>query len=759
MSQINDNDKQAKSSTLVDEILHEQVSRREFLQIMGICGVGTALPGCDVATTVTIEEGKEDIVAYLNPGEYVVPGVGVWYASTCLQCPALCGIHGRVREGRVLKLEGNPDSPVSHGKCCQMGQAGLQNHFNPDRLLNPMIRHDGKLVESDWQTALELIKKHIGPTTELSKDQIAWFTGNVSGHQRVLIESHLKTLNSKQHFLHETVNNSVWQAACKEQLGDATPALHLNKAALIVSFGADFLGTWESPMHYSNLYSQFRSLPNRGALIQLESKMSLTGANADLWVSLRPGTEGEFALGLARYILHSGKVDSTELPDSLRKTLENYDSKTVSKYTGVSVELIERVGKALINRTPSLVIAGPSVGGQTQGYDAASAILMLNQLLGNIGKTIDAEDKLPLPNLRAKTGGTGDLLNFSNALENKKLKAIFFYGSNPIYSAPTSTNLEANLIKSSALKIVMSSFLDETAMLADVVLPTASYLEDWGTHVAAQGPGRAIISLQQPLMEKWRGSAKGGGDIFLELLKMAAPERYNVFTDYYAYLKNAIVSLHTELPADTLTDEQFWQQALQHGVIKITPDKTELKLTWPEIKTGKFSDDAAFPFYLVPSPRVGLFDGRHANLPWLQESPDQISKVVWDSWAEIHPRTAAKLGINHGDIIEVTSADGRLKVKAYLSKVVHHDVIAIPLGQGHKTYGRFASNVGVNPLKLISAEVEARSGELAMYGTRISLVATGKKDRIVRMGGSDTQQGRELVRTISNRQANNEEDV
>jgi len=130
-----------------------KLNRRSFMKMMGWGGVGTALAGCDMPSTVTLEEGVEDVVSYLSPEEYVIPGVGVWYASTCTQCAAGCGIHGRVREGRVLKLEGNPESPVNKGKLCLMGQAGVQGHYNPDRITTPLLRSDGSLSPVSWEKA------------------------------------------------------------------------------------------------------------------------------------------------------------------------------------------------------------------------------------------------------------------------------------------------------------------------------------------------------------------------------------------------------------------------------------------------------------------------------------------------------------------------------------------------------------------------------------------------------------------------------
>lgn len=725
------------------------ISRRDFLRLVGIGGLSTPLLGCDLPSTVTLEEGQEDIVSYLLPGEHAIPGVGVWYASTCAQCAAGCGIHGRVREGRALKIEGNPDSPINRGKTCQMGQAGLQGHYNPDRITAPMQRVNGELVAVSWEKALGLLKEKTGPESASAKGRQAWVTGTVSGHQRALLNTHLEAVGSaSHHYCHEVVNATVWQAVSRDMLGDEIPRLRLDKAALVLSFGADFLGTWLSPVHFARQFSQFRSPPNRGALIQVESKMSLTGANADLWVPIRPGTEGALALGIANHLLNQSGISGAGIPDEVRDRLRAYELQKTAEITGVDAAYIQRIADALHRRSPSLVLAGPSVEGHEQGYDAVAAVMLLNLILGNVGKTIEPGGSFPLPQLATRAGNTRDLMAFADAVQQGRLDVVFFYGANPLYTAPTALDLGGLLQQRGPFKIALAQFPDETVAQADLVLPMASYLEDWGTHVAPYQPDSASLSLQQPLMEPLHAATKGLGDVVLSLLKMHRPDEYGVFPDYYTYLKNAFAALRTEMGGGTDTPERFWNQSLQKGLVHVARKDHALSSNITSLHLTEQRRDAEYPFFLAPSPRIGLFDGRHANLPWLQESPDPINKVVWDSWAEIHPSAAAKLGIAHGDIIRIASRQGAIEVKAYLTKVVHPDVVAVPLGQGHTAYGRYAKGLGVNPLGILDPIVEKKTGELAMYATRVKIAPTDQAGTIVRMGGSDSQVGRGLVRTI-----------
>ena len=226
------------------------------MKMMGWGGVGTVLAGCDMPSTVTLEEGVEDVVSYLSPEEYVIPGVGVWYASTCTQCAAGCGIHGRVREGRVLKLEGNPVSPVNKGKLCLMGQAGVQGHYNPDRITTPMLRSGGSLSPVSWEKAEQVLAEKLDG---VRGNRFAWFTGSMSGHQLSLVSSHLGAMGSNNHFVHEVVNNSVTQSVYADMFGDAVPRLRIDRAKMVLSFGADFMGASESPLLYSGDYNRFRT--------------------------------------------------------------------------------------------------------------------------------------------------------------------------------------------------------------------------------------------------------------------------------------------------------------------------------------------------------------------------------------------------------------------------------------------------------------------------------------------------------------------
>lgn len=719
------------------------INRRDFLKYMGLGGVGAAtLSGCDMPSTVTLEEGKEKVVSYLAPEEYVIPGIGVWYASTCQQCPSACGVHGRVREGRLLKVEGNPNSPLNGVGLCQMGQASVQSHYNPDRITQPLMRKGNELVPVSWDEAWKLMQEK---ASGVAPGRSAWFTGTVSGHQSVLL-SELKKAWSGDHFAYEVVNNAVGDAVNNEVLGDSAPSYHVAKAKAVLSFGADFLGTWLSPVHFSQEYAQFRS-GDRGVLIQVEPKMSMTGMNADLWVPARPGTEGVLALGIANVLLTKHGVDGSVLSQSQRDVIAQYTLDKVTEVTGVSSEAVVRIATYLKVRSPSLVLSGASAHSHVNGYQNAMAAMMLNVLLGNVGKTIEASNSVEFDELRARAGNSRALLDFTKAVGEGQYDVVFFQGTNPVYTAPNYLGLAEKLTKI-PFKVALSMFMDETTMMADLVLPLSSQYEEWATHVAPYQPKEAVISMSQPLMKQIYPETRAFGDLLLGMLKYHGVEGYAGFDDYYAYLRASLNGLPAAMRGGK-SDSVFWADTLQQGFIRASTNAAPLKSVVGDLTQVGYTPPADYPMHLVPSTHQNMWDGRNANLPWLQEAPDQVSKVFWDSWAELHPKTADKLGLKEGDFIRVESAQGAVEVQVYIFKGIHPDVIAIPMGQGHEAYGRYAKGVGVNVLKMLSPVVDEKSGELASYATQVRITKTGKHAKLARLGGSETQVGRKLVATVT----------
>ncbi|MEQ1525321.1 MAG: molybdopterin-dependent oxidoreductase [Gallionella sp.] len=711
--------------------------RRDFLKVLGWGGAAVALSGCG---NTSVEDGKETVVSYSEPTDYMIPSIGVYYNSTCAQCDAGCNINGRVREGRVLKLEGNPDSAINRGKLCGLGQAGVQHHYNPDRIREPLLRSGDKGEAITWEKAYALIAEKL---QGVDGEEIAFVTGGMSGHSKVLLENYLLSFGCKNHFVYEAVAPAVVRAANEKSYGVTMPRLSINKAKLVLSFGADFLGSWISPVHFSQQYGQFRKGVDgqRGILVQVESKMTLTGANADRWLVVRPGTEGVLALGLIN-ALGTASGDAAA-------AAQGYDKERVSKDTGVSVEQIDKLVELLKSHTPSLVLAGSAAEGYVHGSQNAAAINLLNHVLGNVGKTIEPAASVPFPQMSPAVGGTAALTKLGEGLSAGKFKVLFNYAANPVFTAPASMKLKDELTKV-GFKIAFAHYLDETALQADLVLPLDSALEDWGTSVPEYMAGDAQISVQQPLMEKLYANTRGFGDILLVLLKQRQSDNYKDYADYYAYLRGAMLQNKNALGGEGADDDTFWNHSLSSGILKAAGSSAALSgsasaagLTLP----APAAADAQYPLHFIPGVSASHRDGRHANQPWLQESPDPLTTIVWDSWVEIHPKKAAELGIVEGDIVEVTSKSGSIKAQAYLFPGIHPDAVSVPLGQGHEAMGRYAKGIGANPFAILDAVFDKETGELAMHETRVKISKTGQRVVVVKDEGpaGGSQAGKKIA--------------
>jgi len=733
-------------------MIKSDFDRRDFLKVLGWGGTAVALSGCGNGM---VESGAETVVPYVETNDYMIPSISVYFNSTCAQCDAGCNVTGRIREGRVLKLEGNPESAINRGKTCGLGQAGVQNHYNPDRVREPLLRTGNSGEAISWDKAYALIAEKL---KGVSGEEMAFLNGGMSGHLKVLMGNYIDSFGGKNHFVYEAIAPAVVRAANKKSYGVAMPRISINKAKVVLSFGADFLGAWVSPVHFSQQYAQFRKgvSGQRGVLVQIESKMTITGANADRWLVVRPGTEGILALGIIKALGGQG----IKLSADVASVVKGYDKERVSKDTGVSVVQIDKIVTLLRTRTPSLVLAGSAAEGYAHGSQNAAAINLLNHVLGNVGKTVEAAAVVPFPQMEPATGNTAALKSLNDGLAAGKYKVLFSYAANPVFTAPSAMKFKDNMAKA-GFKVVFAQYMDETAMQADLVLPLDSALEEWGTQIPEYMAEDAQINIRQPLMEKLHPETRSMGEILLALIKQRRPDDYKKFDDFYAYMRASVLQNKVALGgAAKADDDVFWNETLSKGIVKLSKaghsplsgKSGAAGLSLPE----PAAIDAQYPLQLIPHVTASLRDGRNTNQPWLQESPDPLTTIVWDSWVEIHPKKAAELGIQEGDIVEVAGKNGSVKVQAYLFPGIHPDAVSIPLGRGHDAMGRYAKGYGVNPFQILDVVYDKETGELALHETRVKISKTGERVIVVKDEGpvGGNQEGQKIAPLMSTDKAN-----
>ena len=389
----------------------------------------------------------------------------------------------------------------------------------------------------------------------------------MSGHQQILLRNLVDGSVATDHVVYDALSTAVETSVNRKLFGVDQPVALIDKASLILSFGNDFLGAGDSPILAARQYARFRKAARRGLLVQIEPRMTLTGANADRWVPIAPGTEGVFALGLARELLQR-KEYAGNVSAELIAAVESYDKDKVSQITAVRADLIPHLTATLWEHTPSLVLAGRYPQGHAHGSRNTAAIALLNVVLQNQGKTLLRGAELPFPQMAPTAGDFKSLAELNKLMSAGQCRSILFYNTNPVYSTPAFMQFTENLQKV-AFKAAWVTELDETAMQCDLVLPLVSPMEDFGTHVAADQPDGFEISIQQPLMEKLYPDTRSFGDVLLDLLKQIKPDSYKAFPDYYAYLKSAVINAKSAF--DPQADgEEFWENALSSGVLRST---------------------------------------------------------------------------------------------------------------------------------------------------------------------------------------------
>jgi molybdopterin-containing oxidoreductase family iron-sulfur binding subunit len=327
----------------------------------------------------------------------------------------------------------------------------------------------------------------------------------------------------------------------------------------------------------------------------------------------------------------------------------------------------------------------------------------------------------------------------------------FVRGTNPAYYLPKALNF-AEAFAKVPFKVSFSSYPDETTELCDIVLPDLHSLESWGD----ASPARGLMGLQQPAMDPVFAGTRATADVLIALAKKdpANAAKYPA-NDYRSWLIGRFPG-----------GPQAFVAAVAKGMTTgtIAPRTVAAPATNAARPIPQIAGQGDFFLITYPSPVLG--DGRGANKPWLQELPDPVTKVTWSSWVEIHPETAARLGIDRGDILEVKTAAGSVRAPAFPYLGIHKDAIAIPLGQGHRAratlpdfdprhadppvqwgYGRYARNIGINPFDLVPATLNAAGG-FTWTATKASISKTGDHETLPSTEGSARQHGREIARAI-----------
>jgi molybdopterin-containing oxidoreductase family iron-sulfur binding subunit len=662
-------------------------SRRDFLRLAGFAVAGTALAGCGRAPV-------RHAVPYLVEPEGAVPGRSYYYASVCGGCGAGCGVLVKNRDGRPIKLEGNPQHPLSAGGLCAAGQASLLGLYDRHRLGRPLRQGH----EAAWAEVDQAVRARLRALRNQGR-AVRFLTGSlVSPTTRALLRRFLADFPGSRHVVHDPRPGSdVLEAHARTHGVRALPHYHLDRADVLVSFEADFLGTWVSPVEFTAAYQGGRrprgTPPRMSYHVQFESRLSLTGSKADQRLCVRPGEIGLILSHLAARLARLAPRAGLSLP---HEPLEE---------PPVSGRFLDHLARVLWEGRPrSLVVCG--------SQDVSLQILtnFLNHALGNYEGPEPTVD-LARPSYQVQ-GNDGELETLLRELREGRVGALFVYQCNPVHDLPGGDTLARDLARVPLL-VCCGERRDETARLAHFVCPVPHYLESWGDAEPVSGvvslaqPALTPLGNTRPLLESlaaWMGQPQSAHDLLRAAWEADVFPRHPGGGDF----------------------EAFWNQTLHDGVARVAP----LPLDSPERDAGtagllgaplgqgpllaaatpfrgaKFTADRvrlvtrasrppAGTYSLVLYSKVGMPDAGHAYNPWLHELPDPISKVTWDNYACLSPATAAELGVSDGDVVrlEASEAGGRpqvLELPAFVQPGQHDQVVAVALGYGSRLSARFA---------------------------------------------------------------------
>jgi molybdopterin-containing oxidoreductase family iron-sulfur binding subunit len=658
-----------------------QFNRRDFLRAAGFTLAGAALAGCTRAPV-------EKAIPYLVQPEEIVPGRSYFYASTCAGCSAGCGLLGKVRDGRPIKLEGNPEHPLSRGGLCAVGQASLLGLYDSQRPQTPLVAgHPASWDEVDRALHEELA------SLRSRGGAVRFFTGTITSPTVLAwMERFLATFPNARHVVYDPLSSSALLEAHALTHGvRALPRVRLERAEVIASFDADFLGTGMAPVEFTAGYRAGRDLeatpPRFSYHVQFESRMSLTGTKADRRVRVAPG---EFGLVLTHLV--------ARLARRARARFATGDLEEPP----VAADVLDDLARHLwTSRGRSVVLCG--------SQDVPTQVLTnyANHLLGNYGATLDWSQPS-----RQRQGNDRELETLLGELTSGKVAALFVSGVNPVYDLPGGRELAAALERT-PLVVSLAEQLDETASRARYVCPTPHFLESWGDAEPVSG----VVSLFQPLLHPF-----GQTRSLLESLATWSGRSQPAYELLRAHWERAFFPRQKqERSFDT-----FWDRALHDGYAEVEPKPARPKPFRLDAvqPIGRAARPAPGAFALVLYPKVCMLDGRHAHNPWLQELPDPVTKVAWDNYACLSPSAAARLEVAEGDVIrlEVSGGSEPLELPAYVQPGQHDGVVAVALGYGRQGTERFAQ---IGPQWLFGGPGVGEDGRVGRNAAPLGELADG----------------------------------
>lgn len=678
------------------------VNRRDFLKMMGF-GLAAVSASCSRASV-------KKAIPYLNKPEELTPGKALWYASSCAGCSAACGVLIKNRDGRPIKLEGLVESPVNRGGLCATGQASILSLYDSGRLQNPQAAKKNTTwadLDKSVMAALAQVKSSGGAVRVVSRT-------TTSPSTKAAINLFLSAFSDGKHVTYDVASFSAILDVHEKAFGQrALPRPEFSQAEIIVGIDADFLGGYVSPVEYAKGYAQARKLKGNNTKmlehVQIESRLSLTGANADLRVAARPSQIRAAVFHMLAVVRQNkGGTPLSQLPEiadgGLKKSLDKICKKLTAKN-----------GK-------SAVFCG------INDVDIQSAVLEINARLGNYGATLDMKSAS-----LQKQGSDLALNDFIKDLQAGKISAVVFLDANPAYDLGGRKEF-SDALKKVGLTVSLNRYADETTLLCSYAAPDHHYLEGWND----AEPHAGVFQLQQPVINPVYNTRAAQESLLLWS---------GVQGSFHQFIKDHWQKNIFPRQSGELLFASFWNKSVRVGVVDLSaqangrrdPDIGKVALAG----APKISGVNGFELEMHES--VALRDGAFANNPWLQEMPDPITKVTWDNVATLSPADARKLGVGEGDVVEIKGQNAAVKIPAYILPGQAVGSVSVAIGYGRKNAGKVGSGVGTDILALMNYTDTQRRFSL----DNVSISRTSEHRNLACTQTHHSYEGRNIVREMT----------
>ncbi|MGK0288731.1 MAG: anaerobic selenocysteine-containing dehydrogenase/Fe-S-cluster-containing dehydrogenase component [bacterium] len=730
------------------------MNRRNFFKVAAASGAAAAVAGCS-------DDPIEDLIPILVPPDHYTPGVSVYYATVCQECPSQCGMHIRTREGRALKAEGNPNHPFNQGGLCGVGQASLQGLYNPSRVRYP-TSGKGNAKKITWKDGKEQLVASLKKLKDEGKGKrVLYFGRPNSGTLQQLVGKVITGIGGQTiAFDMASTDNSIVEANKRMFGKEEVPFYNVANAKVLVNFGADFMESWGKPVEFMKDFAKMHGYKNKkkGKFIHVSPHLSMTGSSADQWVECKTGDEVKVALAVANSLLtKSSTYLSITNKQRIAEYLKDYTPANVAKETGVPATVIEKIAKELGTNGSSLAIGGGTSTANGNATALQVAVNLINFIARNYGRTVQFGSKETVADSMATV---------EKAIQDMKsgnYDVVIIDNVNPVYALPKSAGFDEALSKVATV-VSLSTIHDETSAKATLHLPVSHFLETWGDSNTRDG----IYGLQQPVMGQVTANTKEGntipffdtipaGDLFLEVgsqLKLAGITT----KEFRTYLSKAWESVQKTV-SGTGTFASFWDESLKNGGVfrsRLTSSSVSLQTNALSIKPKATAKKSGLTLLAVNSVFHDA-NGYGGDKPWLLEVPHPVTQIVWDSWVEIHPDTAQALKIRHGEKVKLTVNGNTIELPAWVYHGVQKDTVVVPTGFGRSiafpSYSTYKQDlfiptapgnpdklkevkVGENIVDLLPLEKDQYSGDFSFAGTEVKIEGTGKKAFVVMLDGA-----------------------